>query len=669
MKPTFNSTATHAKYVIQNSLTQLSGGEVISRRCNDGKERSFRYQWHVHLDVVSGNPDIIARVEVDMGPSFQRKSRYVQNRPRKVLVQRRNIGEDDRKKEENVPANILDPVWRCFESKQVCWGWPGTIWFTIVGIRGTVLKVKYNAHGDRSDLIEGHFYEEKTEGPSHLEPLPLPSHLGFQVQLHLENNQLALDFSQPLYGEEGISVLRDRIAESSNITDNHIVSASVKVTLPYNSNLEDLRKVALNFIKYEEAMDEILRRHRGHNHPTVQPTGTTILATSNRAIVPGDTNKRKHDKLLDCKSVVELIQLLNPNDTMLTSTERYKLNLGQTSETNTCDFFFPSIIGNSDLLQNLTRWSVCFCHNSIRFRTPKCLRSDRTVDEQIECLFDHAIRDRFVEEGLLQIHSLSPDADQTTMMNLSDCMDGLTLPESVSSNIPLTVFCSTLDSESHSPDRKRQREGGPGDHPKFLPEMETWSSPMFGDYVIFDCTSSKPPVSSLRPMLRQYLTDENNFTSSQLTTILKKLSITVANQKLKRLRCLDQYFVSRSLELEHIFHQAMPEGTSLPPLPSGILGIELLLGEDSTSDSITMILRGGRKASRLRVSVDASKQDDVEFGFLTKEEIERACLRIGIPVGITHIDAFMETLSSKSSKEEHCLACSFALVHDLPCNI
>lgn len=672
MPSPFNNKVSHVKFIIRNSLQELPEDQIFTRTCNDEHQRSFRFQWHVHLDVISGNPAIIARVEVDMGPTFHRRRHYVQNRPRKVFLKQEDAaGEEKEEKSNPGDDNNGDSaslfVWRCFESKQKCWGWPGEIWFTIVGIRGTILKRKYDAHGDRSDETEGHFCEVEDRGPSHLEPLALPSNLGFQVQLLRESNQEPLSLLPPQSGEGGINFFRDRLAECSPIFATQLVHADISITSAGSVAMENIRKVALNFIKYEAAIDEIVRRSREHAQPALELSEVPLIVKSNLEAVPGTDNKQKHDALMNCKSIPELIETLCPMEAMLDK-EKYKLAVVEDSGNVSFQFLYPNTSSQSDFLQSLIRFSVLFCHNSMRFQRPTPLRSNKTHDEQIDFLFENVIRDRFVEEALRHRNIAPLDADQTTMMDLSDCMDGLSLPETVvDNNIPLNVFCNALYPDSQGPDRKRPR-GGVGSHEssQLLPNMPVDSAVTMGeDFMVDSSASSTTPVSLLRPMFRHYVADGHNFTSLQLTTILKKLSITVANQKSKRLQHLDQYFGSRSIELQHILQLETPHDA----IPGEIWGIELLLDENSTSDSITMILRGGRKASRLRVSVDSAKPDDVTLADLTTEEIESVCSRLGIPAGVAHVDAFLDSLQAKLTGEMYIEVCRFALVHDLPCKV
>ncbi|KAL3909810.1 MAG: hypothetical protein SGILL_007935, partial [Bacillariaceae sp.] len=402
MSSTSNKTY-YAKFIIGNTRRSLPEDKVYTKVCPDGAERTYNCDWHLYLDVIEGDPRIIARVECDMGPTFLSKRQYVQNRPRRLpIVQHEENGGTCN--DNDKPAKCL---WRCFESRQRCWGWPGAVRFRIIGISGNVLTVKY----DGSEAIEGYFCDQLGNGPSSLKPLPLPLNIGFGLQsLPLQVSR----FGEPLgdeptdrivipiaYGEEGIQSIQDHVSDwhALDVSAGFIVSVVV-----VDCGFHAAQKLALNLLKYEEAMDEMLRMIRQKTSglsPSLAAVGEGPSAKSNRDAVSGSGNKQKHETILFCTNIGDLIQTLGPEKT--TSEERYKFVLARDSTGElTVKFFFAHMEGvDHGLVENMIRFSVLFVHNSMRLKTPKSFKPGRSLGEQMDLLFQHVIRDRFVEESLV----------------------------------------------------------------------------------------------------------------------------------------------------------------------------------------------------------------------------------------------------------------------------
>jgi hypothetical protein len=693
--------ARYVRFVIGNTFHELPEDEWITRPCPDGQTRRYRYDWHLYLDVVvvegaGGDDDdprgIIARVEVDMGPTFLFRRHYVQNRPRRmthgVVLRQQDDDDDDRRGRR----------WRCFDSRQRCWGRPGTVRFRIVGMSGNDLKIRY----DGSEVMEGFFCDEPaggTEGPPRWKPIPLPAHVGFSCQVvmpHRDDDdgggspcqQPLAEVIPLLHGEDGLQGMVSDVHQTTHPT--HTV-AGVVISVTIDHSLEAARKVALNFIKYEQAMDEMLSsrtRPKTHGGGGPSPDDTPFAmvvgdgsrppgAKSNRAAVPGTTNKEKHDTLIACETLDDLVKALttNPDDTTIDDDDegtRYKLAMTEHAGKLTVRLYFPNVpVHDATLVEHWIRFSVLLVHNSCRFRRPQSFKpGGRSLVEQIDFLFEHVIRDRVVEEALVirddedkddkDDNVLLQDADTNTVMNMSECMDGLSFIESVAvpqgggynnnnnkNNIPLGVFDdSLLDPDAQGVTRKRPR-GGTVAEDGFItvPSAHMGLEPICG---------------------HELRHDTRLFTASQLSRILKRLSMTVGNQKAQRMGSLKRYFQARSTELAELHEKNSPLWDRKGAANEGVLGIEMALEQEATRNDITMYLRGGKKASRLRISVDISKSDDLVLEDVPAAELEGICAQLGIPAGVSHLDAYMNGVATRGFMHTQVdnAGCCFVLVQN-----
>jgi hypothetical protein len=349
----------------------------------------------------------------------------------------------------------------------------------------------------------------------------------------------------------------------------------------------------------------------------------------------------------------------------------YKLTLLKEAEKLTAQFFFPHILGSDAcLLEALVRFSVLFVHNSIRLQRPTPFKSERSICDQIEFLFENVIRDRFVEESLLFQNKhcgVLQDAD-TTLLNFSDCMDGLSLIDSVVAppvnSVSVDIFDdSLLDSDAWGGARKRPRALGGDEHVPFDVPLPSALSGC-DDKLHFESRCSIQ-ACSLDPLFRRELENDTILTASQLSRILKKLSMTVGNQKSTRLQSLKRYFDARNTELMDIFKGRCNDGKEMEQ--KCILGIEVVLEGQTTSNDIIMYLQGGKKVSRLRNSVDIPKRESLVLEDISNEELGDICTKLGIPVGLSHFDVYMNGVWSSrvGGKCGDGPSCCFVLVQDI----
>ena len=160
---------------------------------------------------------------------------------------------------------------------------------------------------------------------------------------------------------------------------------------------EEILKICLNFIKYEDAMDNIFISQQ-------KKESKKSHLKSNKKEVEGKSNKERHVKVESCKSKQELRDCMNPDQS-----SDYKLNLQNFVNSDTVEFRFTTLA-----LQKVMDWiqfCLYFVDNSIRFRTPSWLKDSRTVQEQQELLFQYVIKNRNLKKSLGSSSSEKKDVD------------------------------------------------------------------------------------------------------------------------------------------------------------------------------------------------------------------------------------------------------------------
>jgi hypothetical protein len=444
------------------------------------------------------------------------------------------------------------------------------------------------------------------------------------------------------YGEEGIlacrpflaALLAGRETATAATPLDLFISIEVVDNCRCNDGFEAVLKLCQNFIKYEQALDDLARINIETTEQVVSscPLTRDIAARSNRDVIEGGTNKSKHQNLAACSSVGELVARMNPDPNAT-----YKLQLSESSSQQsggggivTAEFVVGGITPDVDLVEAWIRSCVLFVHNSVRLQRPTSLKQGRPLAEQRELLFAHVIRDRFVEETLVQkkkekARTTHPPADfseesvvsfQLRMDDLDDDggdQDSLSLPETVvvPTESPSTPFLSSqppppslcpdessshwsfaIDSEFPHPIKKQRLEekeaqteiltrSSPGPTSASLDNFRPCSAAFSSDVTaaVVLPSLSTPTVSAVKGMLRSDA--ETKFTCNQLHRILRRLNASRRNQRKGMLILeLQGYFDARSAELHDHFEGATttPHGGREDAPGSGrILGIEILL--------------------------------------------------------------------------------------------
>jgi hypothetical protein len=683
-----------AKFRIKHTVREITPDDEVTTRVDpNGDRRELKYDLNFYMETFAGDPRIIARVECDFGESFQKQRVFVCNRSKEVS-----------------PG-----IWRCFESRQKTYGVPEIITFTIIGMGGTHQSYKYSLRQlgkpREYSFCEIHNTFRKRGGLSHLKPLPLPFDRGFHIELvsnsdaeaDRENGVSTTSIPQEIdwrYGEDGVKNLRQDVLtplklplsfSDANTYDSDMVNTKISVNLfknPTTKNLNNLLKLSQNFIKYEEVLDNILRINRESKAKEIVPL-QDLYADSNRDAVQGATNKEKHDMLASSSSSVEtLVEAMNPNPTA-----RYKLSYQRDSSSNlTAQFYFETVPNDTENLVCFVRLCTQFVHNSFRLQKPKSFKANRTADERMEILFSSVIRDRYVEKSLgveknktLSDNDTSSSLSMSNLQNMDDTISTAIQP-SVNSFLlgsPPNSICFPENSSIHNNKRSQSEAGFDIDNDSINPTYKRpsvshpVSAPAQNDLekTIRLYLADKKKKLAVENTLRSDLTAENKkLTVAKMKPILKKLSVTVPNQKPQMLINFQDYFDARDKELKEILKDEYRPGI-------GILGIEIifLIDDDDPNcdiNYIKVILKGGRYMTLQRTNVCKPKCGTGEYAEigpineLTGAEAKRVYERL-YPTAVideskidnNYIDMIDQYIDGIPKDGEN-TSCIFALIHD-----
>jgi hypothetical protein len=681
-------TRNDVKFRIKHTIREITPDDEVTTRVDpDGNQRELKYDLNFYMETFAGDPRIIARVECDFGESFQKQRIFVCNRSKEVS----------------------QGIWRCFESRQMTYGVPESITFTIIGMGGTHHSYEYSLRrlGKQREYTSNFCERSNTfrrGGLSHLQALPLPFDRGFHIELvsnsdaeaDRENGVSTTSIPQHIpwrYGDDGVRNLRQDVLTPSflapsfsnaNQYDSDMVNTIISINLfkyPTPKNLNNLLKLSQNFIKYEEVLDNILRINRESKAKEIVPP-QDLYAKSNRDAIQGATNKEKHDMLASSSSSAEtLVDLMTPN-----ATTRYKLSYQWDSSLDlTAQFYFESVPNDNDNLVCLVRFCTHFVHNSFRLQKPKSFKANRTTDERMEILFSSVIRDRYVEKSLgVEKNKTLSDNDTISnfsISNLQNTDDSISIPTSLPGSPLISICFSEISSTNNNKRSRSVAEDFDNDTINQTYKRPSLSQPFSAttqnelEKTIRSDLADKKKTLTVENTLRSDLTNENKkLTVAKMKPILKKLSITVPNQKPKMLINLKAYFDARDKELKEILKDEYRPGM-------GILGIEIIFLKDQDDprcdiNYIKVILKGGRYMTMQRTNVCMAKCGTGEFAGigpideLTGAEAKRVYEKLYRETVIdeskidnNYID-MIDQYIDKIPKDGENTACIFALIHD-----
>ena len=387
------------------------------------RSRSYRkiHDWTIYVDVLSGDPDTIDHVIFDMQNSTFHPQVFKHHAP--IRIQ----GADGRTR------------WR-FASRQQTFGMI-TCQVTLVGRGGSIVTLNHDVRTHNYEEAQRFRFSEERPQKT-LGPTPIPN-ISFGIELELTSSRTqtpdqvarfitewsgyhvavmteeyalaretygtwklmsdssiechinrpdcnAFELVSPiLRGAKGLHECQkviDAIRNISCIKVNKSMGFHVHVNVQ-NVARRDLIKICQNFVKYEDSIDSLLPPSRRNNN---------TYCKSNKAAVPGFTNRQRHEALARCcsTSLAKLCDTMNPSPR-----ERYyKLNLQniKTGRQPTIEFRQHSATASTEKILNWIRFCTTFVANSIRLKAPSPLKSNRTETEQLEMLFEYVIKDRYL---------------------------------------------------------------------------------------------------------------------------------------------------------------------------------------------------------------------------------------------------------------------------------
>lgn len=401
----------YASIVIGNTYNRMRASQAEYDRSGQHKKI---HDWTLYVDVVDGDQDAIDHIDFQMNATFS---------PR--LFQHYS------------PVRLGNGAYR-FSTRQTTYATGMLCEIKIHGIGNTVMKINYTISPNAAQLDARPFIVSATAKAS-LGPAPISNDATFGIELELTSanhhpphkvaTQLARQSQRPVqvmidnYAEarsnhdfwklmrdssiechinrpncnafelvspilKGTNGLRECQAIMKGLKNVRSIRVNKSMGFHVHVNVEgatllQLIKICQNFIKYENAMDSMMPFSRRGN----------TFCQSNRGVVPGETNKEKHESLGRCQTLDDLMDAMNPGDSRY-----FKLNLVnlKTGRQPTVEFRQHSSTVSQEKVLNWIRFCVSLVSNSMRLKSPSSLKQSRSLDDQMEMLFQYAVKDRYL---------------------------------------------------------------------------------------------------------------------------------------------------------------------------------------------------------------------------------------------------------------------------------
>jgi len=188
-----------------------------------------------------------------------------------------------------------------------------------------------------------------------------------------------------LKGENGLDEcdrVLDAVKKAGTISVNKSMGFHVHVNVA-DLSLEHKKNVCLNFVKYENEIDKFMPSSR-------RDYSNNIYIKSNRDAINQSGNGRKHSAIIDCRSINELSDVINPG-----KSRYFKLNLQNliTKRRTTIEFRQHSSTGKFEKVEAWVRFCTRLVHNSTT--RPPSLKPN---DDAFGLLFDTVIQDIKLKE-------------------------------------------------------------------------------------------------------------------------------------------------------------------------------------------------------------------------------------------------------------------------------
>ena len=159
-------------------------------------------------------------------------------------------------------------------------------------------------------------------------------------------------------------------------------SLHVRIDVSSTLSIEQLVKLCMNFIKYEESVDSFMPSHRRDDH-------CCDCRSNKHHIKGGNNNKERNNLLSKCKTVQELVDCMNSS-----KEQCYKLNLSCLVELGYIEFRQHESSKDKTTVTNWIRFCAAFVKNSARLRSPLSLKETTSIEEEFDLLFEYVVKDR-----------------------------------------------------------------------------------------------------------------------------------------------------------------------------------------------------------------------------------------------------------------------------------
>ena len=202
-----------------------------------------------------------------------------------------------------------------------------------------------------------------------------------------------------LRGEDGLEQccnVLTALKESSSTTIlvNKSMGFHVHVSVE-GFTLEEIKKICLNFVKYEQAMDLCMPPSRRTGSSTSNRYFQSCRAgIRNASGTIAKLNGGRHRAIWNCHSLKALCRLMNPEG------RYYKLNLQNlvTGRQPTLEFRQHSATANIDKVLAWVRFCVVFVRNSARKPVPDYLKNNLEPKEVFDDLFENLVQCKILND-------------------------------------------------------------------------------------------------------------------------------------------------------------------------------------------------------------------------------------------------------------------------------
>lgn len=193
------------------------------------------------------------------------------------------------------------------------------------------------------------------------------------------------------------------IINKCNAKINDSTGFHVHVGKKNNYNLQDLKKIAHNYLKYESAIDLVMPLSRkGNNNSMIK---------SNRLLFP-KSNKETRLIVENIKSIDDFLKIINNND------KHFKINFLSLSRQNTIEFRHHGGTLNIVEADSWIRFVILFVYNSIHSKNSKNFKNSNKCRNNFVKMFDYVIKDEY----LYQIYNKKKQNMEKIVGNVCTCL-------------------------------------------------------------------------------------------------------------------------------------------------------------------------------------------------------------------------------------------------------